>query len=37
MNHPTHFVSVAALVTNDRGEILLVKSPWRGWGNILAG
>lgn len=31
MNHPTHFVSVAALVTNDRGEILLVKSPWRGW------
>ena len=31
MNHPTHFVSVAALVTNDRGEILLVNSPWRGW------
>ena len=31
MNHPTHFVSVAALVTNVRGEILLVKSPWRGW------
>ena len=28
---PTHFVSVAALVTNDKGEILLVKSPWRGW------
>lgn len=28
---PTHLVSVAALVTNDRGEILLVKSPWRGW------
>ncbi len=28
---PTHFVSVAALVTNDQGEILLVKSPWRGW------
>lgn len=27
----THLVSVAALVTNDRGEILLVKSPWRGW------
>ncbi len=26
-----HFVSVAALVTNDNGEILLVKSPWRGW------
>ena len=27
----THLVSVAALVTNDNGEILLVKSPWRGW------
>lgn len=27
----THWVSVAALVTNDRGEILLVNSPWRGW------
>lgn len=30
MEH-THFVSVAALVTNDLGQILLVKSPWRGW------
>lgn len=29
--NPTHLVSVAALVTNDQGEILLVKSPWRGW------
>ena len=29
--NPTHLVSVAALVTNDRGEILLVNSPWRGW------
>lgn len=28
---PSHFVSVAALVVNDREEILLVKSPWRGW------
>lgn len=28
---PTHLVSVAALVTNNRGEILLVNSPWRGW------
>lgn len=28
---PTHLVSVAALVTNDLGEILLVNSPWRGW------
>ena len=27
----THLVSVAALITNDKGEILLVKSPWRGW------
>ena len=26
-----HFVSVAGLVSNDQGEILLVKSPWRGW------
>ena len=29
--NPTHLVSVAALVTNEAGEILLVKSPWRGW------
>ncbi len=28
---PTHFVSVAALVENDNGEILLINSPWRGW------
>lgn len=27
----THLVSVAAMVHNDRGEILLVNSPWRGW------
>ena len=27
----THKVSVAALVTNENGEVLLVKSPWRGW------
>ena len=27
----THLVSVAALVTNEKDEILLVKSPWRGW------
>lgn len=26
-----HLVSVAALVTNDEGKILLVNSPWRGW------
>ena len=30
MEH-THLVSVAALVTNENDEILLVKSPWRGW------
>lgn len=30
MNY-THFVSVAALVTNDDNEILLIKSPRRGW------
>ena len=30
MNY-THFVSVAGLVTNDRGDILLIKSPRRGW------
>lgn len=29
--NPTHLVSVAALVTNEKGEILLVNSPWRGW------
>ena len=28
---PNHLVSVAALVTNEKGEILLVNSPWRGW------
>lgn len=27
----THLVSVAALVTNVKGEVLLVKSPLRGW------
>ena len=30
MNY-THFVSVAGLVTNNNGEILLIKSPRRGW------
>lgn len=28
---PTQLVSVAALVTNEIGQILLVNSPWRGW------
>jgi len=27
----THLVSVAGLVTNEEGKILLVKSPLRGW------
>jgi 8-oxo-dGTP diphosphatase len=26
-----HKVSVATLVTNEEGKILLVNSPWRGW------
>ena len=28
---PNHLVSCAALITDDMGKILLVKSPWRGW------
>lgn len=27
----THFVSVAGLVSNDKGEVLLINSPRRGW------
>ena len=27
----THLVSVAAMVHDDNGKILLVNSPWRGW------
>lgn len=30
MNY-THFVSVAGLVSNDDGELLLINSPRRGW------
>ena len=30
MNY-THFVSVAGLVTNNDGDILLINSPRRGW------
>ena len=30
MNY-THFVSVAGFVTNEKGEVLLIKSPIRGW------
>ena len=29
--HPTHKVSVAAMVHDGNGKILLVNSPWRGW------
>ena len=28
---PTHKVSVAAMVHDGKGKILLVNSPWRGW------
>ena len=27
----THLVSVAAMVYNEEGKLLLVNSPWRGW------
>ena len=27
----THFVSIAGLVCNDKNEILLLRSPHRGW------
>lgn len=29
--NPTHKVSVAAMVHDGKGKILLVNSPWRGW------
>lgn len=28
---PEHYVAVGGLVTNDKNEVLLVKSPLRGW------
>ena len=31
MSFPMHIVAAGALVTNDRGEVLLVKNPHRGW------
>lgn len=31
MNPPKHFVSAAAIVLNDRNEILLIRGPERGW------
>lgn len=30
-NFPTHIVAVGGLITNENGEILLVKNPRRGW------
>lgn len=31
MTRPKHFVSAAAIVLNDKNEILLIKGPQRGW------
>lgn len=31
MNFPTHIVAAGALVTNEKGEVLLVNNPHRGW------
>ncbi|CUO21544.1 MULTISPECIES: NUDIX hydrolase [Clostridium] len=31
MEFPMHIVAAGALVTNERGEVLLVKNPYRGW------
>lgn len=31
MNSPKHIVSAAAIVINDKNEILLIKGPRRGW------
>ncbi|MDQ6421769.1 NUDIX hydrolase [Paenibacillus sp. LHD-117] len=31
MVNPKHFVSAAAIVLNDKNEILLIKGPQRGW------
>jgi len=31
MNPPKHIVSAAAIVINDKNEILLIKGPRRGW------
>lgn len=30
-NFPTHIVAVGGLITNENGEVLLVKNPRRGW------
>lgn len=31
MGFPTHIVAAGSLVTNEKGEVLLVKNPHRGW------
>lgn len=31
MTNPKHFVSAAAIVTNEKNEVLLIKGPSRGW------
>ncbi len=31
MNSPKHIVSAAAIVINDKNELLLIKGPRRGW------
>lgn len=31
MNHPTHIVAVSGLISHQDGNILLIKSPRRGW------
>ncbi|SHI99520.1 ADP-ribose pyrophosphatase YjhB, NUDIX family [Clostridium amylolyticum] len=31
MNFPTHIVTVGGIIENDRGKILMVKHPVRGW------
>jgi 8-oxo-dGTP diphosphatase len=31
MEHPTHIVAVMGIVSNSDGQVLLIKSPRRGW------
>ncbi|MBD2848674.1 NUDIX hydrolase, partial [Paenibacillus sp. IB182496] len=31
MNPPKHIVSAAAIVVNEKDELLLIKGPKRGW------
>ena len=31
MNYPIYLITVAGFITNDKNEVLLVKSPRRGW------